>query len=482
MQRRLDVALGLMHRPAVLFLDEPTTGLDPESRTAMWQEIARLAGGEGMTVLLTTHYLEEADRLASRLAIVDRGRVVTSGTPDELKGELRGDAVQVELPALRDDAEAARVRRVLEALPAVRDVVIVGRDVSARSDDGAAAVPVVLAELQRAGVNAASVAVAVAGRRVPAAHRSPLQRVGEPRPRRTCQRARHRRGEQVMTTMQMTPPTSQADARFQAAQPNTVPFRTTMAHTWYLTGRKLHALVRQPWVLAFSVIQPVIWLFLFGQLFRRVIDIPGFAFHGTYLDYLVPGLIAMNAMSNNMWAGMAMIEEIERGTLNRFLAAPASRIGIMNASVAEQAVSTTVQSLIIVGLGLAGGARYHGGVAGVAVMVAASILVGVVFGALSNAVGMTLRSREAIIGVYTFFMLPLMFLSSAFMQTSLMPGWMQAIASRNPLNWVVQIGRSAVSADPDWAAIGVRCGGLLVLAVACVAISVATFRSYRKNV
>jgi len=157
MQRRLDVALGLMHRPAVLFLDEPTTGLDPESRAAMWAEIARLAGGEGMTVLLTTHYLEEADRLAGRLAIVDRGRVVASGTPDELKGELHGDAVQVELPAT---ADAALVRRVLDGLPAVRDVVIAGRDVSARSDDGAAAVPVVLAELQRAGVNAASVAVA----------------------------------------------------------------------------------------------------------------------------------------------------------------------------------------------------------------------------------------------------------------------------------------------------------------------------------
>ena len=287
-----------------------------------------------------------------------------------------------------------------------------------------------------------------------------------------------------MTTMQIdsVDQAAQAAARSQAAQPGTVPFRTAMAHTWYLTGRKLHALVRQPWVLAFSVVQPAIWLFLFGELFHRIIDIPGFAYQGSYLAYLVPGLIAMNAMSNNMWAGMTMIEEIERGTLNRFLAAPASRIGIMNASVAEQAVSTTVQSLIIVGLGLAGGARYHGGVAGVAVMVAASILVGVVFGALSNAVGMTLRSREAIIGVYTFFMLPLMFLSSAFMQTSLMPGWMQAIASRNPLNWVVQIGRSAVSAHPDWAAIGVRCGGLLVLAVACVAISVATFRSYRKNV
>ena len=160
MQRRLDVALGLMHRPAVLFLDEPTTGLDPESRAAMWQEIDRLAGGEGMTVLLTTHYLEEADRLASRLAIVDRGRVVTSGSPDELKGELHGDVVQVELPASWDGADPSLVRRVLAGLSAVRDVVIAGRDVSARSDDGAAAVPVVLAELQRAGVNAASVAVA----------------------------------------------------------------------------------------------------------------------------------------------------------------------------------------------------------------------------------------------------------------------------------------------------------------------------------
>ena len=267
-----------------------------------------------------------------------------------------------------------------------------------------------------------------------------------------------------------------------AATANTVPFGTTLVHTWYLTGRKLHALVRQPWVLAFSVVQPVIWLFLFGQLFRKVIDIPGFAFGGTYMDYLVPGLIAMNAMSNNMWAGMTMIEEIDRGTLNRFLAAPASRVAIMNATVAEQAVSTTVQSLIIIGLGLAGGARYHGGVAGVAVLVAASILVGVVFGALSNAVGMLLRSREAIIGIYTFFMLPLMFLSSAFIPTQLMPGWMQAIASRNPLNWVVQIGRSAVSAHPDWTAIAVRCGGLLVLAVVCVAVSVATFRSYQKNV
>jgi ABC-2 type transport system permease protein len=247
-----------------------------------------------------------------------------------------------------------------------------------------------------------------------------------------------------------------------------------LSDTWHLTGRKLRALVRQPYVLAFSVVQPAIWLFLFGELFHKVIDIPGFAYHGSYLAYLIPGIVAMNAMSGNMWAGMSMIEEIDRGTLNRFLVTPASRLAIMNASVAEQAVSTTVQTLIIVALGYAGGARYPGGAVGIVVLIVASILVGVMWGGLSNMTGMLLRSREAIIGVYTFFMLPLMFLSSAFIQPAFMPGWMQAIASRNPLNWEVQIGRDALSA--------VRCGGLLALALLAVAISVTTFRSYAKNV
>jgi ABC-2 type transport system ATP-binding protein len=157
MRRRLDVALGLMHRPRVLFLDEPTTGLDPESRTAMWQEITRLAGEDRMTVLLTTHYLEEADRLAHRLAIVDHGRVVTEGEPEQLKGELKGDVIQVELPANTDQRH---VTEALHTLPAIRDVLVAGRSVSARSDDGAAAVPAVLSALAGAGAPVASVTVA----------------------------------------------------------------------------------------------------------------------------------------------------------------------------------------------------------------------------------------------------------------------------------------------------------------------------------
>jgi ABC-2 type transport system ATP-binding protein len=151
MQRRLDVALGLVHRPTVLFLDEPTTGLDPEARAALWQEIGRLSTQERLTILLTTHYLEEADRLADRLAIVDKGRVAVDGTPDGLKGELRGDAVHVELHEVPTE---------VPDLPGVREVTVDGRQLSARADDGAAAVPGVLAALDRAGAKVAAVTVA----------------------------------------------------------------------------------------------------------------------------------------------------------------------------------------------------------------------------------------------------------------------------------------------------------------------------------
>jgi ABC-2 type transport system ATP-binding protein len=154
MQRRLDVALGLVHRPDVLFLDEPTTGLDPEGRAAVWREIKGL---EGMAILLTTHYLDEADRLADRLVIVDGGRVVAEGTADRLKGELRGDAVHIDL---LEAFQGPQARTALTGLPGLREVTLDGTRLSARADDGAAAVPTALAALDAGGIGVATVTVA----------------------------------------------------------------------------------------------------------------------------------------------------------------------------------------------------------------------------------------------------------------------------------------------------------------------------------
>jgi ABC-2 type transport system ATP-binding protein len=156
MQRRLDIAMALVHDPAVLFLDEPTTGLDPEVRADMWAQIAELAGERRKTVLLTTHYLEEADQLAERVAIVDRGKVVAEGTPEDLKRELRGDAIHVDLEADYDGAASG----ALAGVGAVREVTVEGRVLRARADDGGRAVPLVLQALESHGVGVASVRVA----------------------------------------------------------------------------------------------------------------------------------------------------------------------------------------------------------------------------------------------------------------------------------------------------------------------------------
>jgi ABC-2 type transport system ATP-binding protein len=158
MQRRLDIAMALVHNPQVLFLDEPTTGLDPEVRAQMWLEISGLASEHGKTVLLTTHYLEEADQLAGLLAIVDRGKVVAQGTPDELKRELRGDAVHVELAGASD--LNGSVHAALSGVPGVRDVTVDGRALRARADDGGRAVPAVLQALEAHGIAVAEVRVA----------------------------------------------------------------------------------------------------------------------------------------------------------------------------------------------------------------------------------------------------------------------------------------------------------------------------------
>ncbi|OLB65941.1 MAG: multidrug ABC transporter permease [Actinobacteria bacterium 13_2_20CM_2_72_6] len=251
--------------------------------------------------------------------------------------------------------------------------------------------------------------------------------------------------------------------------------------TWWMTQRRLKALLRQPGVLAFTLIQPAIWLFLFGNLFKRIVELPGFG-SPSYLTFLVPGVVVMSAVSAIMWAGMAALEEIDRGTLNRFLVTPVRRTAVMNANVLEQAVSTTIQSILIVALGLLGGARYPGGLPGMAVLVVTSALLGIVFSALSNTVGMLARQRESIIGLNLMMLLPLTFLSSAFMTRELMPAWMRHVAAANPLNWALDSTRAALGRDPDWAAVLIRGGWLLALAVVVVGLSVRTFRAYQKSV
>ncbi len=148
MKRRIDIAMGIIHEPAILFLDEPTTGLDPETRAALWTDLDGLRRDRNLTVLLTTHYLEEADRLCDRLAIVDQGQVVVEGTPNDLKAAIRGDTVTLEV-----GESTAAARETLRGLDDVYEVIPDGGSVIANVARGAAAIPQLVTALERASID-----------------------------------------------------------------------------------------------------------------------------------------------------------------------------------------------------------------------------------------------------------------------------------------------------------------------------------------
>ena len=253
-----------------------------------------------------------------------------------------------------------------------------------------------------------------------------------------------------------------------------------MTHTGALMWRELLALWRQPWWIAVTLVQPVIWLLLFGSLFERVSDIPGFA--GDFKDYLAPGVVVMTAFFSSGWSGMGTIQDLERGITNRLLVTPVSRVAILAGRISQAVVIVLIQSLIIIGLSLAIGASFPGGLGGVLVLLLVSMVLAASVAAFSNGLALHARKEETVIGVLSFIQLPLSFLSTAFMQENLVPGWIATASDLNPFNWAVEAGRQSALGMADTGEVLFLCGLLLAFCVACWWFAVSAFRSYAKSV
>lgn len=155
-KRRLDVALGLMHTPKILFLDEPSTGLDPHSRANLWEHITRIRKQTGMTIFLTTHYLDEADTMAERVMVMDNGKMIADDTPERLKADLRGDTIRLSLVC---EADASASAEIAANLPLSRQPEITGRTLTVVVRDGEALLPHFLNLLNASGIDVATASV-----------------------------------------------------------------------------------------------------------------------------------------------------------------------------------------------------------------------------------------------------------------------------------------------------------------------------------
>lgn len=252
------------------------------------------------------------------------------------------------------------------------------------------------------------------------------------------------------------------------------------ADAYYMLGRHLRSSLRMPVWVVVEVIQPAIWLLLYGQLFRSVALIPGFT-GGPYIQFLMPGIVVMDALFGSAWAGMGILTDLDRGILDRLLTTPASRVGIILARVLHSAVVVAVQTVVVVALALVVGARLTGGLEGAVVLLVVAMAEAAGFAAASNGLSLLVRREETFIGVLNLFTLPLTFLSATLMSQSLMPGWMRALAQFNPVDWAATAARLATSRPSALGPALPYLAGLVGFALVAATFATWAFAAYRRT-
>jgi ABC-2 type transport system permease protein len=255
---------------------------------------------------------------------------------------------------------------------------------------------------------------------------------------------------------------------------------TTLRHTWFMTVRQVRNLMREPIWIVLLLVQPMVWLVLYGQLFRNVTKLGGFG-TSSYITFLAPAIVVMNAFFGATWSGMSMINDLDHKVVERFLAAPASRFAIVLSQIVRSALTAAIQALVILLVALALGVRVHTGVLGWLVIILAAILVNSAFAGISQAIALLTRREATMIAVANFIGLPLLFLSTTMIARAQMPGWMQTAAKFNPVDWGVKAAREVALPGTSWGAVGWYLLLLLLLSAATSAWATWTFRAYQRS-
>lgn len=252
-----------------------------------------------------------------------------------------------------------------------------------------------------------------------------------------------------------------------------------LTQTWYMMGRQLRNLMREPIWLVLMLVQPMFWLLLYSQLFRRIVELPGF--EGLdYVDFLAPGIVIMTAFFSGTWSGMGMLQDLDRGVLERFLATPTRRSALVFSHVVRNAIQSAIQGLIVLLIALALGAT-NGGVTGWVVITLTGALVAAGFSGISTGIALLTRKEATMIAVANFIGLPLLFFSSILIARALIPGWMQDLSLLNPVEWAVRAAREPVLPDTAWNEIGLFLALLLAFAAATGVFATWAFRAYQRS-
>jgi ABC transporter DrrB family efflux protein len=437
MRRRLDLASSLLTRPRILFLDEPTTGLDPRSRNEIWAIVRELVR-EGTTIMLTTQYLEEADQLAERIAVIDQGRVIAEGTGNELKDRVGGQLLEVELTsaARRDEAQSVLAgvgcgdpkpgeRLDQLTLPAPRD----GLELI---EDAASA-------LRHAGIGVSDL-----GLRRPTLDDVFLQLTGAPPGEDGAAPEASGSPGAPPATSPASPasPAKHGPRTFlEVHRPSLRALRSAVTDARVVTGRNLRHFVRQPQLLIFSTIQPIMFVLLFAYVFGGAVE--GSLPNGVdYIDFLLPGIFVQSVAFRATQTAVGLSEDLERGVIDRFRSMPMARSAVLIGRTSAD----LVRNVLIIGLmtvvGYVIGFRFGAGLLDAIACVAVVSAFGLALSWLFAFVALTVRGAEAAQSAGFVVIFPLVFASSVFVPVASMPDWLQAIADVSPVTLTANAART----------------------------------------
>jgi ABC transporter DrrB family efflux protein len=430
MRRRLDLASSLLTRPQMLFLDEPTTGLDPRSRNQIWSVVRELVR-EGTTLLLTTQYLEEADQLADRIAVIDRGRVIAEGTGNELKDRVGGQLLEVEL------ARAGSRDRAQEVL---RGVGCGHPEPDERADRLTMPVPrdgLELVEEAAAALRRADIAVTNLGLRGPTLDDVFLQLTGSSASEDGGQ-PRSAAGDGATAAAPHSDGRGRRLLEVRVPQPGEL--RSTLVDTAIVTGRNLRHFVRQPQLLIFSTIQPIMFVLLFVYVFGGAVK---GSLHGVkYADFLLPGIFVQSVAFRASQTAVGLSEDLERGVVDRFRSMPMARSAVL----VGRTLADLVRNVLIIGLmtavGYLVGFRFHAGVLDALACVGVVSAFGLALSWIFALVALTVRGAEAAQSAGFVVIFPLVFASSVFVPVASMPGWLEAFAKVSPVTLTANAART----------------------------------------
>ena len=244
-----------------------------------------------------------------------------------------------------------------------------------------------------------------------------------------------------------------------------------LTDTWFLLVRLMRATLRMPVFVIISIVQPILWLSLFGQLFRSSA--------ANYVQFLAPGISIMTALFGAAYSGMGLLNEIDRGVLDRMLATPVARGALMTARILHSAVQVMIQSGLILIAGAALGARLRGGAGGVLALLLCAALLGAAFAALSSALALVARKPEMVIAAMNFVVLPATFLSTMLRSADQIPGWIRASSRFNPVDWAVTAARGGF--EGRWDQLFPALPLLAAFALACAVLATRAFDRYRRS-